>query len=393
MFFTSSRYRRRAAVALVVVHAFLFGCGGGGDNAGSVDGLRVPEGFPAPRFSQDNPYTVQKVALGRRLFYDKRLSLNETQSCGSCHQQSRAFSDGKIVAVGSTGELHPRNSPTLGNVAYHVTLNWANPLVTELERQFLLPLFGSHPVELGFAGREDVLLRRLRDDTVYQQLFSEAFPGGEISLETVGNALATFQRSMLTGNSPYDQYVYQGKQDALSESAKRGLELFFSERLECDHCHGGINFSSATTHSGETRFSKPQFENNGLYNIDGRGAYPSDNRGLFDITGNPSDMGKFKPPTLRNIEVTAPYMHDGSIETLEEVIAHYARGGRKITSGPYRGDGSASPVKSPLVSGFVLSQQDLRDLVEFLHALTDTDLLTRCDLSDPFMLESDCAFR
>lgn len=371
-----------ACIIATLVLLVQCGCGGGGGASGSTSG--VPEGFPDPRFPGDNLYSEQKATLGRHLFYDKRLSLNETQSCASCHVQTRAFTDGRQKSVGSTGEVHPRNSPSLANVAYQVTLNWSNPLVTQLERQFLQPLFSTHPVELGFGGQEDILLARLRGDTMYQRLFDDAFPGEPISLVTMGKALATFQRKIMTGNSPYDQYVYQGNDNALSPSAKRGLDLFFSERLECDHCHGGVNFSSATTHAGETRLTQPQFENNGLYNIDGRGAYPPDNLGLFESTGIASDMGKFKPPTLRNIEVTAPYMHDGSIQTLEEVIAHYARGGRVISSGPYRGDGARSPVKSPLVSGFRITNQETQDLLSFLRSLTDSELLSRCDLSDPF---------
>lgn len=373
---------------LTLVLLIQCGCGGGGGAGESSSG--VPEGFPDPRYPAENLYSEQKATLGRHLFYDKRLSLNETQSCASCHVQARAFTDGRQKSVGSTGERHPRNSPSLANVAYQVTLNWANPLVTQLERQFLMPLFSTHPIELGFAGQEDILLARLTGDATYQRLFDEAFPGETISLVTMGKALATFQRKIMSGNSPYDQYVYQGNDDALSPSAKRGLDLFFSERLECDHCHGGLNFSSATTHAGETRLTQPQFENNGLYNIDGRGAYPPDNRGLFEITGIASDMGKFKPPTLRNIEVTAPYMHDGSIQTLEEVIAHYARGGRVISSGPYRGDGARSPVKSPLVSGFRISEEETQDLLSFLRSLTDSELLSRCDLSDPFDPDRAC---
>lgn len=367
----------------------LLACGGGGESAGRSASL-TPEGFPLARYPEENPHSDDKANLGRRLFYDKRLSLNQTQSCASCHVQARAFTDGRTHSVGSTGEIHPRNAPSLGNVAYQVTLNWANPLVTTLERQFLQPLFGMHPVELGFAGQEEALLARIRDDATYQQLFAAAFPGEKISLITIGKSLATFQRKIVTGNSPYDQYVYQGNDAALSVSAKRGLELFFSERLECDHCHGGVNFSASTTHAGESRLTQPQFENNGLYNIDGRGGYPPNNTGLYEITGIPTDMGKFKPPTLRNIEVTGPYMHDGSIQTLEEVIAHYARAGRQILSGPYRGDGSKSPLKSPLVAGFSISREETQDLLAFLRSLTDKELLTRCDLSDPFVSDGPC---
>jgi cytochrome c peroxidase len=164
------------------------------------------------------------------------------------------------------------------------------------------------------------------------------------------------------------------------------MDLFFSERLECFHCHGGFNFSDAVDHA---RLPEPEraFHNTGLYNVDGNGAYPPGDRGLLALTGNPADMGRFKAPTLRNIAVTAPYMHDGSIATLEEVIDHYAEGGRTIASGPDAGVGSASPLKDPFVSGFVLSDRERADLVAFLESLTDESFLTDPRFSDPFAAE------
>lgn len=386
---------RDKAFGFVVLVLLLLASACGSDNGnsetGNVSGLRIPEGFPMPNFPEDNPYTVEKATLGRFLFYDKKLSLNNQQSCSSCHEQDKAFTDGKVLAIGSTGQVHPRHSAALANVAYNVTLNWANPLVQKLEDQLLIPLFSGEPIELGFSGKEDVLIDRLASDPSYQEMFAGAFPGEEISISTIGKAIATFERSLMSGNSPYDQYVYQGNQDAISTSAKRGLELFFSERLECDHCHGGVNFSSATTHANETFLTQPQFENNGLYNIDGKGAYPSNNRGLIDFTSKSTDMGKFKPPSLRNIGLTAPYMHDGSIADLRGVIAHYSRGGRNVTSGSYQGDGSTSPYKSGLISGFSLSAQETDDLLEFLHTLTDSEFVSRCDISDPFNPPAHCS--
>lgn len=376
---------------LLIAAIFLGGCGSGGTGGGSSgDSLPVPEGFPQPKIPADNPYSAAKAELGRRLFYDKRLSLNQTQSCSSCHLQALSFSDGLTKSVGSTGQQHPRNAPSLVNVAYNVTFTWFNPLVDSLETQLLVPLFNGNPIELGFSGNEDELIARLANDPAYPALFASAFPDQDLSIDTIAKAIATFERTLISGNSPYDQYVYQAKQDALSDSAKRGLELFFSERLECDHCHGGVNFSSATTHAGETFSSTPQFENNGLYNIDGKGAYPSENQGLITFTGIPSDMGKFKPPSLRNVAVSAPYMHDGSIGTLEGVLAHYSRGGRKIDSGPYAGDGSKNPYKSALIAGFNLTGQETQDVIEFLRSLTDQDYISQCDISDPFDAASPC---
>jgi cytochrome c peroxidase len=345
----------------------------------------LPEGFPRPRVPDDNAMSEAKVELGHHLFYDKRMSLNETQSCASCHQQAKAFTDGRTVAVGSTGQMTPRNAPSLTNVTYNPTLTWMNPLLIHLEDQILVPLFGEEPVELGFAGREDVLLDRFRSDSSYPQLFAEAFPedAEPVSIANMAKAIASFERTFISGRSPYDQFVFQGDDSALSESAKRGMELFFSELLECYHCHGGLNFASSLTHARNLNDPTP-FENNGLYNIGGTGAYPEPNTGLEAFTGEPRDMGRMKPPTLRNIELTAPYMHDGSMATLDEVIEHYKRGGRLIESGPLAGDGYLSPYKSDLITGFPMSDGAKADVIEFLKSLTDQEFVNDPRLSDPF---------
>jgi len=345
----------------------------------------VPQGFPDIPVPDDNPITAEKVELGRRLFYDTRLSGNETQACASCHQQELAFTDGLSNAVGSTGEIHPRSSMGLTNIAYNQTLGWADPTLTLLEEQALVPMFGEVPVELGLAGLEDELLQRLRDEPIYQDLFPSAFPddADPFTLDNVVKAIATFERTLISANAPYDQFWLGGDPSALSESALRGQELFFSERLECFHCHGGFNFAGAFGLGGE-ELEGPQFFNNALYNTDGVGGYPENNQGLYDFTGDTADIGRFRAPSLRNIELTAPYMHDGSILTLEAVIEHYAAGGRTITEGEYAGDGSASPTKDGFMVGFVLSEQETSDLIAFLLALTDTDFIENPVFSDPW---------
>lgn len=344
----------------------------------------LPAGFPRPKVPADNPMSEAKVELGRRLFYDKRLSGNETYSCGSCHEQKRAFTDGRGTALGSTNEAHPRGSMSLANVGYAASLTWANPLVTALEKQALVPMFGETPVELGLAGREDEMLGRLKAEPLYQELFPRAFPEKQepIDLDAVTKAIAAFERTMISGNSPYDRYL-AGETAALSESAIRGKALFFSEQLECFHCHGGFSMADSVTHEGKA-IDELTFHNTGLYNIDGKGGYPAPNRGVLEITNNPADMGRFKAPTLRNIAVTAPYMHDGSIATLSEAIDHYAAGGRTVASGPLAGDGSKNPYKSEFLTGFLLSDQEKLDLIAFLESLTDQDFLTRPELADPW---------
>lgn len=347
----------------------------------------VPENFPVPRVPADNPMTWEKVELGRFLFYDTRMSGNETQSCASCHRQEVAFTDGRPRSVGSTGEVHPRGAMSLANVGYASTLNWANPLVSELAQQALVPMFGESPVELGMAGREEELFARLRGDARYRRLFREAFPGqaDPINLATITRALAAFQRTLISGNSPLDRWALGLDDNAISTSAIRGIDLFFTEELECFHCHGGFNFSDSTTHDG-TPFVESAFHNNELYNLDGRGAYPADNQGVFEISNRPEDMGRFRAPTLRNIALTAPYMHDGSLETLEAVLDHYAAGGAPDV-----------PVElsSGFVRGFRLTPQQKQDVLAFLESLTDDEFVTSPRFADPFApvaCPGDCDF-
>ena len=358
---------------------FLIGC-----SEGEPIAFDIPPGFPLPRQPAENAATNAKIELGRHLFYDKRLSGNQVQSCSSCHLQALAFTDGRRVGVGSTGEAHPRNSPTLTNAAYNATYTWANPLLTDLETQILLPLFGDAPTELGAAGNGADVLARLSSDKTYKSLFAAAFPNtGHFTWDHVVQSLACFVRSLVSGDSPFDQFVYQNQTDALSAGARRGMNLFYSETLECHHCHGGFNFTESSVHR-DSAFSAARFHNTGLYNIDDKGSYPPNNTGTFEVTGNPEDMGKFRAPTLRNISVTNPYMHDGSVETLVDVIRFYENGGRVIQEGDWAGDGRNNKWKSGFVAGFTLTDQERADLIEFLESLTDETFLTNPTLANPF---------
>jgi cytochrome c peroxidase len=367
---------------------------GGGDagtsastgGATSTWDWHLPLGVPNPRVPADNPMSAAKVELGRRLFYDKRLSDNQTYACATCHLQEKAFTDGLAHAIGSTKQVHPRGSMSIVNVAYASRLTWANPLIESLEQQARLPMFGETPVELGLAGKEQELFDRLAAEPVYQMLFPEAFPEEKaaISLVTVTRAIGAFERTVMSFRSPYDRYAYGGDKSGMSDAALRGRDLFFSDKLECFHCHGSFDLSDSVVHEGST-FVEVEYHNTGLYNLDGKGAYPADNTGVFAITAVPADMGRFRAPTLRNIAVTAPYMHDGSVATLEDALDHYAAGGRTIASGPNAGDGSKSPLKSELINGFALSPGDRSDVVEFLKSLTDQELLKDPALSDPWI--------
>lgn len=346
----------------------------------------LPKGFPTPNVPADNPMSEAKVELGRHLFYDKRLSIYKDFSCATCHLQEKAFTEDKKTSVGSTGEIHPRNSMTLANVAYNPSFNWANPAVNSLERHHLLPIFGTMPiVEMGMEGKENLLLERVKSEPVYEKLFESAYPSDneKVTLNHITQSIASFVRTMISGNSPYDKYRYGKVQDAISESAKRGQRLFFSERTECFDCHAGFNLSGTVNFVGKSN-EPAQYENNGLYNIGGKGAYPPDNVGLFEISHKKEDMGKFKVPTLRNIELTAPYMHDGSITTLEEVIDHYKAAGRTISEGKYAGKGSENPYKSSFVNGFRLTPDEKQDLIAFLKSLTDTEFINNPKFSNPW---------
>jgi cytochrome c peroxidase len=274
---------------------------------------------------------------------------------------------------------------SLTNVAYNVRQTWANPLIVHLEQQALLPMFGEAPVELGLAGMEGELIARITADPTYAELFPQAFPDDRpaVTLDTIVKAIAAFQRTLISADSPYDRYVYGRDADALTPDAKAGLALFFDERLECFHCHGDFNFTAASLHTGTT-FDEVDFFNNGLYDLDGQGAYPSVDQGLFGVTGRPEDMGRFKAPTLRNIALTAPYMHDGSIATLDEVLDHYAAGGRVVATGPNAGDGRTNPFKSTFVKGFTLTPDERRQLLAFLDALTDQGFVTDPRFTSPW---------
>lgn len=333
----------------------------------------LPYNMPLPNVPENNPLTEHKIELGRYLFYDERLSLNSDISCGSCHQQHLAFTNGTAKSSGTTGDLHHLNAMSLANVAYSSSLTWANPLVNSLEHQALLPMFSEQPVEMGWTGITERILNRLNQDSALVELFSLAFPNEKrpVNLKNIVYAIASFERTLLSFQSPYDAYM-AGDRAALNASQKRGMALFMSERLECFHCHGGPTFTDSLSHNGQLE-KRVAFHNNGLY------SYPKTqtfgHNGLAELSLNESDAGRFKAPTLRNIEVTAPYMHDGSVATLEEVIEHYEQGGIA---------GFDHPQKSIFVRGFILTDEERTDLLNFLMALTDEEFLTNPKFANPY---------
>ncbi len=292
------------------------------------------------KVGQAVPTADAKTQLGRYLFYDKRLSVNNTTSCATCHHQDLAFTDARAQAIGATGQQHPRSSMSLVNLSDAKAFNWNDPTVHSLEQQALKPMRSTNPVELGL--NEPEFLNLLHKDETYRPLFRRAFPqdANPYTMANVTHAIAAFERTIKSFSSPWDRFHRDGEETAISESAKRGEILFFLDGgPSCFRCHSGPNFSDSAYHS------------NGL------GA-----------------EGKFKTPTLRNIGVTAPYMHDGSIATLEKVVEHYATGGK--------------PGHDPIMRGFQMTPQNRTDLVEFLKSLTDENLLHDERYSNPWPARS-----
>jgi cytochrome c peroxidase len=237
---------------------------------------------------------------------------------------------------------------SLVNAAYGASLTWVGTGHRTLEEQMKVPLFGEHPKEMDFRGGDAELARRLGAVPSYSKLFSESFPRDRspVSLTNVRRAIAAFERTIISADSPYDRLVWKDDRGALSEPARRGMALFFSKRLACSTCHAGFTFSGPASWDGPPN-PQPRLENNGL-------------------------GGRFRVPTLRNISATAPYMHDGRFATLEQVVGHYAKGG------------IPTPGRSRLVRGFPITDEETRDLVEFLNSLTDDGLLTNPEFADPW---------
>jgi cytochrome c peroxidase len=295
---------------------------------------QLPPGFPIPAVPADNPMSLLKVELGRRLFREQRLSSTGAYACISCHQTQRAYTDGRARALGATGGQTRRSAMSLANAAYSPALTWNDPAMTTLEAQMRRPLFNQHPVEMGLKGREAQVIRWLSSDPDYSQQFARVFPedAAPVSVKNVVKAIAAYERTLISGRSPFDRYVYDDDHTALLPDAKRGMALFYSARVGCAQCHFGLNFS-------------------GPMRIQGRGRV----RAMYADNG----VGHMRVPTLRNVAVTAPYMHDGRFATLGEVIDHYARGG---------GD---SATVDRRIHTFQISNEEKTDLIAFLDSLTD----------------------
>lgn len=380
---------------LFMTACWLVACGGKSETRVTIDAgeaelrtlLGVPDHFSLPAIPEFNVPTEAKIDLGRHLFYDQRLSANGTQSCASCHFQELAFTDAVITPEGSTGDVLVRNSQGLANAVYHATLTWANDAFLEIENQLEVPIRADNPIELGVTEAVvDEVLARFDNDEQYQEKFLAAFPDATegATITKIIYALASFCRTLISGGSAYDKYLL-GDDNALTEQQKQGLQLFNGEKFECFHCHTGINFTTSyRDNNSDPNTQTYPFFNNGLYNIGGTGDYPDVDQGLYDLTQQSTDKGAFRPQSLRNVALTAPYMHDGSMDNLRAVLEHYARGGRLIETGVNAGDGRLNPFKSGLIAGFDATDEELDAVEAFLESLSDYEFINNANFSNPF---------
>jgi cytochrome c peroxidase len=295
----------------------------------------APPGFPALFYPADNPPTPAKIELGRRLFFDPDLSRDKSISCATCHKPEGSFADpGISFTFGIDGHLTARNSPSLANVAYNQSL-FADGRAPTLEAQALEPIIGSLEMDMDTV----VLAARLSVSALYRGLFRKAWGDDAIDVKRITGAIASFERAMLSGGSPYDRFQ-AGDSLAIPAGAKRGAEVFFGGKAVCFRCHTGFNFTDQGFHN---------------VGIDSLNIDP----GRMTVTANPLDAGKFKTPSLRNIALTPPYMHDGRFNTLREVIDHYDSGGDPKS-------------RDPLMGALGLEEGEISDLILFLESLSDS---------------------
>lgn len=304
-------------------------------------GPAVPLGLVPINWPEDNEYTPAKAELGWLLFFDKRLSSDGTVSCASCHSPEHAFTDGSPVSTGIGKQKGGRSAPSVINRVYGAAQFWDGRAFS-LEDQAKGPIANSIEMtsEKDAGKAHETTIQRLRQIKDYRQRFKAVFGAVEFDIDHVAKAIATFERTILSGNAQYDRFK-AGDKTALNESQQRGMKIFFSNNARCDACHEGAAFTTN------------QFANIGI-GMD----QPNPDLGRFNVTKNEADKGAFKTPGLREITRTGPYMHNGSLKTLEEVVEYYNKGGVK------------NRWLHQNIRPLNLSVQDKKDLVEFLPALS-----------------------
>lgn len=299
----------------------------------AADSPKVPLGLPPFEWPANNPYSAEKVELGRILYYDKRLSADDTVSCATCHAPMFAFADGAAVSTGIRKQKGGRSAPTVINRAYSQAQFW-DGRAASLEEQAKGPMV--NPIEMG--NTHAAVVSRLKGIPGYAPLFAKAFGSEGIDIERTAMAIATFERTVLSGNAPYDKYK-RGDKKAMTPDQVRGMSVFF-DKAKCDKCHEGSNFTLNAYHNLGVGADKPEPD-----------------VGRFEVTKNPKDWGAFKTPTLREIARTGPYMHDGSLQTLEEVVEFYNKGGIKNRN------------LDENMKELHLTDAEKKDLVAFMRAL------------------------
>lgn len=325
--------------------------------------LTIPEGFPNLPANLVSRLTEEGVALGRKLFFETKLSLDSSISCASCHSPAKAFSDTVAFSVGVNGSLGTRNAMPLFNLAYGTFFFWDGRAPT-LADQAVEPV--PNPIEMHLEWPEAA--NRLSNDNVYVTMFKSAFGSNAISKENAGDAMAQFMTILLSGNSKFDKW--QRGEVALTASELRGFDLFRKEGGDPEIVPGGQNGGDCFhCHSvGNKLFSDFRLHNNGLDSV-------FTDLGAYDVTGRERDKGRFKTPSLRNVAYTAPYMHDGRFNTLEEVMDHYNTGGKPSeTIDPFMKFGSG---------GLNLTEQDKKDLIAFMLTLSDEEFIANPAFQNP----------
>jgi cytochrome c peroxidase len=312
--------------------------------AGTVVEIKAPLGLPAVPLPADNPPTAETIALGRKLYYDAKLSVDGTVSCAFCHDPNKGFSDGQPTSLGVKGQRGGRNAPTVWNSAYSTVQFW-DGRAPSLEEQAGGPM--QNPIEM--AHTQGGVVAAINANPAYKELFEKAWGPGPVTFQKVRYSIASFERTVLTGNSPFDKYMYGGDKKAMSASAIRGLEVFRNEKKgNCAVCH--------TITKDHALFTDNKFHNLGV-GIDSKGELKD--LGRFEVTKAEADKGAFKTPTIRNIAQSGPYMHDGSLKTLKDVVDFYV------------GGGNSNEHRDPLIKSLEhLTKQERADLVAFMEALT-----------------------
>ena len=331
----------------IFILLFIIACNKSDKNPFSFYRLFIPAQIKDSFYlDPSNPPAGDKIKLGRYLFYDNRISINNTKACASCHDPKFSFTDNYRRSIGAYGDLTEHNAAPLINLIFNRYFTATDTSLHFPEQQINNPMFHDDPVELGWKGNEEEMLKRFSTNSFYLQQFKLAFPQEKypVTVKNIQQSITSFIKTIMSFQSPYDDYIYNHNKNALNESAATGMQLFQSSELMCSQCHSGVNFNQPVFQP------LPHF-----------------------ITGLSGDPSLLKVPTLRNLAFTAPYLHDGSAETLQQVIGLYEAGGLANVNN-----------KHPFIKGFKLNSQERRDLISFLLSLSDSSVLKNPAYTNPF---------